>query len=172
MGRFAYRTVGYSLLEVIIVLLVLAIAAAMVVPTMGSASGTKLRQAARLLAGDLGYARSASIAHGDDPRVVVFKPEKNRYHIAAQSKPAEPIARPETTQPLAVTFGSGRAAELDGVTIESISLDDGGDTTLGFGIYGSPDVEQQAKITLAHQGQTITITVHPTTGQATLGDLQ
>lgn len=149
--------------------MILAIAGALVVPMMGDTASTKLRSAARLLAADIDYTQVESIAHGDDPRVLVLDQTNHKYFIAAKSDPATPITNPIGHEPYTTTFGQGRAAQLGGVTISSYSL--GGDAVLGFGIFGQLDQTTDATITLAMHSQSVTITVDPTTGESSVGDV-
>ena len=106
---------------------------------------------------------------GDDLAVVVFDTATNTYHIARSSNTATPITDPISKQPYTVTFGSGANAHLAGVSIQSVSLD--GDDQLKFGVYGELDQTTAATITLAAGNSTITITVDPVTGEATVGNI-
>ena len=153
-----------------IVVMILGIAAALVAPVLGDTAPTRLRGAAQLLAADLAYAQIESLSHGDDPRVVVFDTTANTYHIAATSDTTTPITNPIGGAPYRVDYGAGRAAHLADVTISAVSLD--GDTQLGFGIYGQTDQTTDATITLAAGSSTMTLTVDPSTGEVTIGDIQ
>ena len=82
------RPAGFTLVEMMIVVLVLAIAAALAVPMMGNTAPNKLKGAASMLAADLAYAQVESIAHGDDTRLLVFDNPSDTYHIAAASDTA------------------------------------------------------------------------------------
>lgn len=153
-----------------IVVTILGIAAAIVVPTLGNTAPTRLRGAAQLLAADLAYAQIESLSHGDDPRVIVFDTAANTYHIAATSDTTIPITNPIGGVPYLVDYGAGRAAHLADVTISAVSLD--GDSELGFGIYGQTDQSTDATITLAAGTSSVTLTVDPSTGEVTIGDIQ
>ena len=66
------RTVGVSLLELMIVLMIMAIVAALVVPMFGGGvSNTQLRSAARQLASGLRLARSEAVAQRRETFLVV-----------------------------------------------------------------------------------------------------
>jgi prepilin-type N-terminal cleavage/methylation domain-containing protein len=163
---------GFSLIEVIMVVLVLAIAAAIVVPAAGQSAAANLRVAGQLLAADLTYARSAAIAHGTDPRMVVFTPDKNQYHVAAQSAPDQPVDAPHTSQPYTVQFGKGRARQMEQVNLDSTNLQN---DQLKFDLYGGTERtadDGDAQITLTCAGRTMTVTVDHATGEVTLGDIQ
>ena len=154
---------AFTIVELLIVIMVVAIAAVMALPLMGGTDDTKLSAAARLLMADLEFAQVESIAHADDPRVVVFDQGTNSYRVAASSAPATPITNPIGNTPYSTTFGAGRAAELGGVTIASYSLD--GDAQLGFGALGQLDQATEASITLQAGTSTITVKVDPSSGE-------
>lgn len=166
-------TRGFTLVEVLIVVVVLAIAAAAATARMGKTHGQKLVSAAQLLAADLAFAQVESITKGEDPRVVVFTTTNgspHSYHIAAAGTPDTPITNPVGKQPYKVTFGFGRAAALDGVTISGQSV--GNDGKLGFGLYGQLDQTTNATLTLACDGKSITLTVNAVSGEVTIGNVQ
>lgn len=164
-----FRHRGFTLIEVLIVTLIIAIAATLTVPMIGSTSTAKLRAAATILEADLAYAQVESMAHADDTRVLVFNSDKKTYHVAAASDTATPITNPIGNTPYTTTFGSSRAANLQGVTIDSHSLD--GDNILGFGIYGQLDQTTDATITLLAEGKRIELTIDANTGEVTTSDI-
>ena len=163
------RPRAFTFIEMMIVITIILILGALVTPMLGQTAATRLASAAQLLAADLAFAQVESISHGDDPRVVVFDQAGGNYRIAASSDPATPITNPIGNQPYQTTFGSGRARELDGVSIQGYSLD--GDDTLGFGIYGELDQTTAATVTLASEGFTIVLTMDPVTGEASIGQV-
>jgi prepilin-type N-terminal cleavage/methylation domain-containing protein len=158
---------GFTLIELMIVVAVLAIAGALAVPMLGNTAPDKLRGATSTLAADLAFAKVESMAHSDDLRLVVFDNPNDRYHIAATSDAATPITNPINQQPYLITYGQGTAASLTNVTIDSYSLD--GDAQLGFNLYGGLDQATAATITLGCDGLTVTVTLDPNTGESTIG---
>ncbi len=169
------RRAGFTLVELLITVLIIGIAAGLAVPMLGSTSTTKLREAGKLLAADLAFAQNESITHGSDLRTVVFDTDTASYHIGTVSDPDTPITNPIGGEPFRVTFGEGRAKQLAGVSIVGLSMN--GDTgatadRFVFGLYGQIDQASDATITLGADGMTITLTVEASTGETTLSNLQ
>lgn len=164
------RAAGFTLVELLIVVLIVAVAAGLTVPLLAETSTTRLRSAAELLAADLGFAQVASITHGDDRRVVVFDTARNRYHIATASAPDAPLVNPADGKAYRTTFGNGRAHGLAGVSLVSAAV--GGDATLGFGLYGELDQTQDATIALRDGGRRITLSVDAVSGEVSIGDIE
>ena len=160
---------GFTLIEVLIVTLIIAIAAGLAVPMIGQTGSSKLRAAASLLEADLAFTQIESMAHADDTRVIVFDASQTKYHIAAASDTATPITNPVGNTPYTTVFGKDRATSIEGVTIESHSLD--GDNILGFGIYGQLDQTTDATITLLAGDKRIQLTVDANTGDVTISDI-
>ncbi len=157
---------GFTIVELMIVLVLMAIAFALVLPTMGDAKELRLTEAARMLAADFEFAQNESITHPADPRLIKFDDAADQYWIAAASDPATPITDPVRHEPFLIDFGTGRASGTTGVTLQSISV--GGDDELRFDAYGSPDQTANAVVTLASGPETLTVTVHPGTGEVTI----
>ena len=161
---------AFTLFELMVVLLILAIVATLAAPMFGQTKITRLRSAAEVLVADLGFAQVESIAHGDSLRVVVFDQNDNSYRIATAAEPTTPITNPVGNLPYVMTVGTGRASELDGVTIQSYSL--GGDDQIQFGIYGQLDQTADATVTLGLAGKSVTVTVNATNGEASIGSIE
>lgn len=168
--RPAKPAAGFTIVEMIVVMLVLAIGSALAVPMFTGSEVTQLRSAAQLLAADLDAAQAESLTHADDPRVVVFDTTNHAYHLAASSTAATPITNLYDKKPYRVEFGKGRASALPDVTIDGFDLD--GDDQLGFGIYGQLDQTAAATVTLGAGGATVTLTLDPATGETAIGDIQ
>ena len=69
---------GFTIIEVILVVLIIGIAAAVVVPMVSSAGGMQIRAAVNMVAADLEYAKSMAISRGQ-PYSVVFDKTTETY---------------------------------------------------------------------------------------------
>ncbi len=88
--KFVARTLGwgaepnrgraYTLVEVLVVVTVLGIAAAMVIPEMSSAHSLRVQAAVRTIVSDITFAQSDALAM-QEPRAVVFDLETNSYTL-------------------------------------------------------------------------------------------
>ncbi|MCP4247272.1 MAG: prepilin-type N-terminal cleavage/methylation domain-containing protein [bacterium] len=164
--RPAATRAAFTIVELLLVMVIAGIVAAMALPMVGDTDTTRLTGAARLLIADLGFAQVESIAHPDDPCVVVFDNGSDSYMVTHSSDTATAITNPADGKAYTTAYGTGRAAELTGVTIQSYSLN--GDDELGFGTFGQLDQTTPATVTLAAGGSTITIQLDPTSGEASV----
>ena len=73
---------GYTLLEILVVIVVMGIAGAMVIPVVGSADVLRSQSAVRSVVSDIMFAQSDAIA-AQEPRAVVFSVDDNGYSLVA-----------------------------------------------------------------------------------------
>ena len=158
------------MIEIMMVVSIIAIIGALSIPMFKGSDSAKLRGAAAILAADIDAARTESVTHGEDRRLLVFDTTNHAYHIAPASDTSTPITVGGNNQPYTLTYGQGNAQHLTGVTIQSASV--GGDDELGFGVYGELDQATDAAITLEANGATITLIINATTGEVTIGQLE
>jgi general secretion pathway protein H len=71
---------GYTLIEVLIVVVVLGIAAALLVPSMGQTGVLRVQAAVRTVVADIAYAQSDALAY-QQRRALVFDQDANKYTI-------------------------------------------------------------------------------------------
>jgi hypothetical protein len=127
---------------------------------------TKLRIAAGRLVHDLNFAQADTIANQQAPRFVVF--HNQGYHVAAAADVTTPLAN-EDGEPYAVAFGAGSPpGPFKGIFVLRLSVGD--DNMLGFGTLGQLDQASVATITLAASSYSITVTVDPISGVASLSE--
>ena len=166
------RLRAFTLIELLIILAVLGIIASMAAPLVIETAATKLQAAGRLLIADLQFAQTGSIAHPDALYALRFDTSTATYEVVqGTSLPfgcsgATVVTNPVDNRSYTTTFGSGRAAPLDAVTIDSVSLDS--DNCLAFGTLGETDQTTAATITLRSGSGTLTVSVDPISGEATV----
>lgn len=102
---------GYTLIEVLVVITVLGLAASMIVPSMGSTSVLRIQAAARQVVADITFAQSDALAY-QARRAIVFIPTENRYVICEVNGP---IVDPETD----AIFSSSHPGDKYDVTIDA-----------------------------------------------------
>jgi Tfp pilus assembly protein FimT len=160
------RITGYSFVELMLILLIVGIFAALAVPYLSQASASRLPAAMRQLEADLAYAQTYSITHHDTPCVVVFDTVNHSYHLAAQASPQTPLINPLDKQPYRITFGQGSAASLAGIRIKTLTVGD--DNRLGFGHLGQLDQSAPAHITLTDGESDMTLRLDAITGLSSI----
>jgi prepilin-type N-terminal cleavage/methylation domain-containing protein len=153
---------GFTVVELLVVLMILVIVAMVAIPMAGSAAGVQVRSAANMIAADLEYAKSMAIARAQNFSVV-FDSSQESYQI--EDSTGTVIAHP-------VKKGSNYVVDLPGegldkVNIVSALFDSTG--TVKFDYFGSPyngndSPLNSGVITLQTGVVTITIAVEPVTG--------
>jgi len=165
--RITHRSsTAFTLIEMMLVVIIVGIFAALAVPYAGSAAQSQLPAAMRILEADLGFAQAHAIAHQHDPCVIVFDKVTNRYFLALTSAPTVPLTHPGDNQPYTMKFGLGRASNLSRVSIKTLVVGD--DNQLAFGSLGQLDQNTAAAITLTDGNSDMTITLDPITGLGTI----
>ena len=131
LGRPTRNGRAFTLIEIAIVIVVLAILAAVVVPIAMSASSVQVVGAGRMVASDLQYAQTHAIST-QSPVAVVFDPASESYQL---SNASGGLIHPITNSSYFVDFsGDGRFAEVD-----IVSADFDGLTSVTFDELGAPD---------------------------------
>jgi Tfp pilus assembly protein FimT len=159
---------AFTLFEIVLVVLIMGIVAAALVPPVGAnLYSPRLRMAANVLAADIEYCASECIAQPSTPRAITFDIAHNRYSIIDFSTSA-PLKHPLDGSNFTNDFSSGRNAQLSGVSIQSVTSAGTPLTSLAFDPYGRPLINNDVIITLAFQGNTLTLQVSATTGDVSI----
>lgn len=167
MKKAEYRIRGFTLAELIIVLVIISIIAAIAVPMYSSAAGVQLKTAANVIASDLEYAKSMAISTGQTYQVV--------FDTATESYSMKNSAGAVITHPVhiganyIVNFASD--SRLNKVDIVSTTFGVGG--TIKFDYLGTPyngagTILSNGSILIRAEGNTMTIKIEPTTGYITI----
>ncbi len=156
---------GFTLVEMMMVLIILSIAAAIAIPFATSGSSTQLKSAANIISTDLEYAKSMAISRGQEYKAV-FDAGSESYQLEDSSGV---IQHPVSHKNYAVNFASD--SRLSRVSITSAVFDGG--STVQFNYLGSPldgtgSALNSGVITLTAAGETMTINIEPVTGYITI----
>lgn len=122
---------GFTLMELMMVITIIAIAAMMVVPMLFGAGQSKVKAAAERLMADLEMARSLAITYCR-PFVVRFDPNGQPPYYQIEDQDGNVITHPITKGQYIVRFSDS----LDGVRIKQVTFD--GTAQVRFNWLGSP----------------------------------
>ena len=128
------RRSGFTLIEILMVVVILGIASAVILPEMSSRDDQRCASAARTLMADLLYAQNRSIAY-QTRHYVQFNIATNTWQVMVDSggSPGSVITNPISGMPYANTVGTGA---LSKVSLNSVNFD--GNTTISFDQMGVP----------------------------------
>jgi Tfp pilus assembly protein FimT len=151
------------MVEILIVLLVLAIAAAIVIPNIGSANDSQAIAAGAILQSDLEVTRSMAMAT-QVPYSVVFSPDRQSYKVVANYAGGAYAAATAINHP--VNKGQPYEVRLSGLNgmshVSVTSADFGGLPYVTFLSLGQPVVG--GSIVLGVGQVTVTVSVEAMTG--------
>jgi prepilin-type N-terminal cleavage/methylation domain-containing protein len=154
---------GFTLIEVILVVLIIGIAAGVVVPMMSSAGSMQVRAGASMIAADLEYAKSMAITRAM-PYSVVFDQGTETYQIVDQNDNV--ISHP-VKKGFNYVVDFRNDGRLDQVNIVSANFDGTDKVTfdyLGSPFNGSGNPLNSGTVVLQAGGLTKTVSVEPVTG--------
>lgn len=157
---------GFTLIEILLVVVIIAIAAMIAVPMMGSMDSVQIRSAANMIAADLEYAKSMAISRQENYSVV-FNPAGDCYEVHDHNGII--IKHPVTKLDYKVDFSSD--SRLDKVVIDDADFDPDSSNTITFDYLGSPysgsgtsNPLNSGTISIKAGDFTMTVSVEPITG--------
>ncbi|MGB8227084.1 MAG: GspH/FimT family pseudopilin [Sedimentisphaerales bacterium] len=156
-----YALPAFTLVEMIIVLVVIGIMAAVAVPLYTSAAGVQLKTAADMVACDLEYAKSMAMSTGKK-YFVVFDASTESYRIFKDSVAGQPIPHPVHIGVNYIVSFAGDS-RLNKVNIVNTTF---GSNTVRFDYLGSPD--NGGSVRLSAGGNILTVKVEPVTGYVSI----
>ena len=161
--RRPHRLRAFTLVEVLVVVSVIAIASAIVVPIIGDRGQWGIQAASRIVITDILYAQNEAIAHQKNRRIV-FDRDNNRYSLTDELGTVLTVSwKGGSDAPnYIVEFSNDR--RFAGVTITDVQFGD--DQTVIFDALGTPDTGGFVELTA---GQTVyRVSVAPITGRVTV----
>lgn len=153
---------GFTLVEILVVLVIIGIAAAMVVPRLGNTGDIQASSAARAAVANLQYAQNEAIVR-QAPITVAFDIDQESYEL--RDNGGTPLEHPTTKRDFTVAFRSTRGIKR----VELLSANFNGAPTLTFDALGGP--VQGGQVTLGADGNTWRLTVAPVTGKITVAQV-
>jgi prepilin-type N-terminal cleavage/methylation domain-containing protein len=157
------KQTAFTLIEILIVILILAVAALIVVPNIGSAGSTEAVSAARVLQADLDVARSMALTT-QVPTSVVFSSDLKSYMVTANYAGGAYTSTVAVNHPVnmgqlfQVTIPSLNG--MSGVRVTNVNF--GGLTYVTFDSLGAPS--SAGTITLQCGTTVMVITIDSLTG--------
>jgi prepilin-type N-terminal cleavage/methylation domain-containing protein len=129
---------GFTLIEIIVVVVILSIAAMMAIPVVSNAADIQVRAAANRIAADLDYTKGMAITH-QKRYAIIFSESGESYEIRVEPfGSGDVIDHPVNPGSFVVDFGS--TGDLDRVDIDSADFDSGTSVSnaITFDYLGSP----------------------------------
>ena len=164
---FRGRKRGFTLVELLIVIAIISIAALTAIPMMSSAASMQIRSAANMLTADLEYAKSMAISRAQIFSVV-FDAGADSYRIEDQD--GNPIPHPvKKGFNYVIDFqNDGRLNKVDIVSVDFDSTSEVKFDYLGSPYNGSGTPLNNGVINLQAGSTTTIITVEPVTGYVSI----
>jgi prepilin-type N-terminal cleavage/methylation domain-containing protein len=177
---------AFTLVEILVVVVILGIAAAVIVPQMGTRDDLRVAAAARMVMADLIYAQNRAIATQQKHFVAFDTASATKTYALRRATSLSPVTLVDVQHPITkdatydVAFG-GKNSPMEHVTLGTVSFE--GYPTLVFDELGVPMYYDPANpsnpltplattdgstIQVTSGKFTLTITVQPYTGEITV----
>ena len=161
---------GFTLVELLIVIAIIMIAALTAIPMMSSAASVQIRSAANMIAADLEYAKSMAISRGQNYSVV-FDTTAESYQIFEDQSGTLVLIKHPVKKGFYYEINFSTDGRLNKVDIVEVDFDPGSDNTITFDYFGSPysgpgisSPLNSGVISLQAGETTTTVTVEAVTG--------
>lgn len=161
---------GFTLVEIIIVVVILAIASLVAIPVFSSGADMQVRSAANKIAADLDYAKGLAVTHQKN-YTVVFTPSTETYQI--QKADGDAIQHPLRTGLFVENLSANR--RIGRVDIVSVNFQPNTESAVTFDYLGAPYSGtgtgaslNSGRITLRADAFTLHVDIEPVTGYVTI----
>lgn len=166
---------GYTLIEVLVIVVILGIAGSLVIPSMSQASTLRVQAAVRTVISDITFAQADAMAF-QERRAVIFDTDDSSYRIV--SIPAGEIDPDSNTLYDPTKPGGLYVVQIAGEAFGDAQItaaDFDGDNTLIFDDLGGPVAEpsgdtpsELGSLTITGSGSNYVVEVEPFTGRVTV----
>jgi prepilin-type N-terminal cleavage/methylation domain-containing protein len=163
------RRRAFTLVEILSVVIILGIAAAVIIPQLGSREDLRVAAAARMVMADLIYAQNRAIAT-QRMQFVSFEVPQKRYRLLSALAPEVVVRHPVNQTEYTAHFESGGSALRD---VRLVSASFNGRAVLAFDDLGTPHYPHEdnflpmtsGAIVLQSGSASMTIIIEPFTGE-------
>lgn len=162
---------AFTLIEIIVVVMILSIAAMIAVPMMSSAADIQVRSAANRLSADLDYAKNLAITHQQNFTVVFDDSATSSNGYQIQDSTATVVTNPVSGRAFTVLYANEHG--INRVKVSALALDPvTASKAITFNYLGSPLIDgadlNNGQITLTADGFSLKVVVEPMTGYVTI----
>lgn len=173
--RAARAAGGFTLVEILVVVVILGIAGAIIVPQMGTRDDLRVAAAARLVMSDLSYAQNRAIAQQKKHYVRFFGQQYSVCDSSALVAIDHPLKPAQSSGKYVISFGTNGTTGLDQVSVGSVNF--ASQTIIGFNDLGEPfafngtvetPLSASGTIIVQSGAAALTIQIEPFTGEATV----
>lgn len=166
---------GFTLVEILMVVVILGIASAVIVPQLGSRGDLRAAAAARLVMSDLTYAQNRAIAQQKKHYVRFFGQQYSVCDSSALTAIDHPLKPAQSSGKYIITFGAGGTYGLDQSSLGAVNF--AAKSIIGFNDLGEPfafdgvtetPLTASGTIIVQSGGISLTIQIEPFTGEASV----
>ncbi|GAB4552714.1 MAG: hypothetical protein Tsb0013_15080 [Phycisphaerales bacterium] len=158
------------LIDLLVAMAIIGVVLLGVVPMLRSDAPLQLVAGSTMLAADIEYAQSRTLASPSDPTVVAFRDDGTGYWLARLSDPLVPIADPDG-EAWDRVFGDGVAAQLGGCSLTAHNLTrlpDDGPLVIVFDSFGRLEQDDDLAGVLVNSAGEQVIHVRAATGTVSI----